>query len=119
VLLAGDNDKHRSVERGDALRILEQSDTVRYVELLYTQRQKAPALKAAIEDLKVGSRMGGRNLNGTESLRRSPMVTPQRGGARLAAIFQAQFSFPKVKRKFSMALPFFAQRYNSGADPDR
>ncbi len=51
VLLVGDSAQHRSVERGDALRILEQSGTVRYVELLQTQRQKVPALKAAIEDL--------------------------------------------------------------------
>ncbi|MBV8227248.1 MAG: AAA family ATPase [Verrucomicrobia bacterium] len=54
VLLVGDRAQHRSVERGDALRILEQSGSVRYVELLRTQRQKVPALKAAIEDLKAG-----------------------------------------------------------------
>ena len=56
VLLVGDSAQHRSVERGDALRILERSGTVRYVELLQTQRQKVPALKVAIEDLKVGSK---------------------------------------------------------------
>ena len=54
ILLVGDSAQHRSVERGDALRILEQSGNVRYVELLQTQRQKVPALKAAIEDLKAG-----------------------------------------------------------------
>jgi ATP-dependent exoDNAse (exonuclease V) alpha subunit len=54
LLLVGDSAQHRSVERGDALRILEQSGTVRYVELLQTQRQRVPALKAAIEDLKRG-----------------------------------------------------------------
>ena len=54
VLLIGDSAQHRSVERGDALRVLEQSASVRYVELLQTQRQKVPALKAAIEDLKAG-----------------------------------------------------------------
>jgi predicted nucleic acid-binding protein len=43
VLLVGDSAQHRSVERGDALRILEQSGSVRYVELLRTQRQKVPA----------------------------------------------------------------------------
>jgi hypothetical protein len=36
VLLFGDSAQHRSVERGDALRILEQSGAVRYVELLQT-----------------------------------------------------------------------------------
>jgi ATP-dependent exoDNAse (exonuclease V) alpha subunit len=54
VLLVGDSSQHRSVERGDALRILEQSGTVRYAKLLQTQRQKVSALKAAIEDLKAG-----------------------------------------------------------------
>ena len=33
VLLVGDSAQHRSVERGDALRILEQSGSVRYVEM--------------------------------------------------------------------------------------
>ena len=59
VLLVGDSAQHRSVERGDALRILEQSGSVRYVELLETQRQKVPALKAAIEDLKAGRLQAG------------------------------------------------------------
>jgi predicted ribonuclease YlaK len=59
VLLAGDSAQHRAVERGDALRILEQSGSVRYVELLQTQRQKVPALKAAIEDLKAGRLQAG------------------------------------------------------------
>jgi hypothetical protein len=43
----------------DALRILEQSGSVRYTELLQTQRQKVPALKAAIEDLKAGRLQAG------------------------------------------------------------
>src|SRR6202011_5867753 len=34
VLLVGDSAQHRSVERGDALRILERSSSVRVVELL-------------------------------------------------------------------------------------
>jgi ATP-dependent exoDNAse (exonuclease V) alpha subunit len=59
VLLIGDSAQHRSVERGDALRILEQSASVRYVELLHTQRQKVPALKAVVEDLKAGRLQAG------------------------------------------------------------
>ena len=46
VLLIGDSAQHRSVERGDALRILEQSARVRYVELLRTQRQKMPGTQS-------------------------------------------------------------------------
>jgi hypothetical protein len=60
VLLVGDSAQPRSLERGDALRILEQSGTVRVVELLQTQRQKVPALKAAIEDLKGDRLQAGR-----------------------------------------------------------
>jgi hypothetical protein len=59
VLLLGDSAQHRSVERGDALRILEHSGSVRHVELTQTQRQKVPALKAAIEDLKAGRLQAG------------------------------------------------------------
>jgi conjugative relaxase-like TrwC/TraI family protein len=59
ALLVGDSAQHRSVERGDALRILEQSGTVRVVELLQTQRQKVPVLKAAIEDLKADRLQAG------------------------------------------------------------
>ena len=69
VLLAGDSAQHRSVERGDALRILEQSGSVRYVELLQTQRQRAPAFKAAIEDLKAG-----RLENGWDKLERHGVI---------------------------------------------
>src|SRR6516162_9008742 len=69
ILLVGDSAQHRSVERGDALRILEQSDTVRYVELLQTQRQKVPTLKAAIEDLKAN-----RLENGWQKLERHGVI---------------------------------------------
>lgn len=59
VLLVGDSAQPRSVERGDALRILEQSGSVRVVQLLQTQRQKVPGLKAAIEDLKADRLQAG------------------------------------------------------------
>jgi conjugative relaxase-like TrwC/TraI family protein len=69
ILLVGDSAQHRSVERGDALRILEQSGSLRYVELLKTQRQKVPALKAAIEDLKAN-----RLENGWQKLERHGVI---------------------------------------------
>jgi hypothetical protein len=82
VLLVGDSAQHRSVERGDELRVLEQSGSVRYVELLQTQRQKVPALKAAIEDLKAGRpRAGWEKLerNG-KTLACKPMPHGRSGG---------------------------------------
>jgi conjugative relaxase-like TrwC/TraI family protein len=69
ILLVGDSAQHRSVERGDALRILERSGSVRYVELLQTQRQKVPTLKAAIEDLKAN-----RLENGWQKLERYGVI---------------------------------------------
>ena len=42
VLLVGDSAQHRPVERGDALRILEQSGSVRYKELLQTRGKRCP-----------------------------------------------------------------------------
>jgi len=57
VLLVGNSAQHTSVERGDALRILEQSGSVRYVELLQTQRQKVPALKPRSDSHALGGRI--------------------------------------------------------------
>ena len=89
VLLVGDSAQHRSVERGDALRILEQSGSVRYVELLQTQRQRVPALKAAIEDLKAGRLENGweklehhgviKEVTDAEALRQKSGRTASRG----------------------------------------
>jgi ATP-dependent exoDNAse (exonuclease V) alpha subunit len=78
VLLVGDSAQHRSVERGDALRVPEQSGSVRYVQLLQTQRQKVPALKAAIEDLKAG-----RLENGWEKLERHGVIKEFTDGVEL------------------------------------
>src|SRR5262249_21338700 len=78
VLVVGDTAQHRSVERGDARRILEESGSVRYVELLQTQRRKVPALKAAIEDLKAG-----RLENGWDKLERHGVINEVTDGEAL------------------------------------
>jgi ATP-dependent exoDNAse (exonuclease V) alpha subunit len=54
VILSGDSRQHHSVERGDALRILEKSTAVESAELTKIFRQQIPALRAAIEDLSQG-----------------------------------------------------------------
>jgi len=54
VILAGDSRQHHSVERGDALRILEKSAVVASAALNKIFRQQIPALRAAIEDLAQG-----------------------------------------------------------------
>ena len=40
IITAGDEKQHHSIERGDAIRILEDSGSVRFVELTENYRQK-------------------------------------------------------------------------------
>ena len=54
VILSGDSRQHYSVERGDALPILEESAAVTSAALTKIFRQQIPALRAAIEDLAQG-----------------------------------------------------------------
>jgi conjugative relaxase-like TrwC/TraI family protein len=54
LVTLGDSDQHVSPERGDAIRILQDSGSVRSVELTETYRAKVAYLKATIEDLKAG-----------------------------------------------------------------
>lgn len=59
VILAGDSEQHHSVERGDAVRILEQSASVRSVELSTNYRARPAYLKAAVTDLWEGRKEEG------------------------------------------------------------
>ena len=59
VILAGDSEQHHSVERGDAVRILEQSASVRSVELSTNYRARPAYLKAAVVDLWEGRKEEG------------------------------------------------------------
>jgi AAA domain len=54
VILSGDSRHHHSVERGDALRILEKSAAVASATLTKIFRQQILALRAGIEDLSQG-----------------------------------------------------------------
>jgi len=55
LLLVGDSDQHKSVEAGDAARIIEKESRVRVVTLSQVHRQAAnPAYRAAAEDLAAG-----------------------------------------------------------------
>jgi hypothetical protein len=55
----GDSDQHHSVERGDAIRILQESGSVRSVQLTKTYRAQAQYLKDTVLDLKAGRREEG------------------------------------------------------------
>ena len=54
MILPGDSRQHHSVERGDALRILEESAAVGSAALTQIFRQQIPALRATIKDLAQG-----------------------------------------------------------------
>lgn len=54
VILSGDTAQHRAVERGDALRLLEQHANLQAVELTEIWRQKADSHKAIVADLRAG-----------------------------------------------------------------
>jgi len=55
VILSGDTVQHRAVERGDALRLLEQHAGLEAAELQEIWRQKANAHKAIVADLRAGN----------------------------------------------------------------
>ena len=54
LILSGDTAQHRAVERGDALRLLEQHAGLQAAELTQIRRQKADAHKAVVADLRAG-----------------------------------------------------------------
>lgn len=54
LVLSGDTAQHRAVERGDALRLLEQHAGLQAAELKEIRRQKADAHKAIVADLRAG-----------------------------------------------------------------
>jgi hypothetical protein len=53
-ILSGDTRQHHSVDRGDALRVLEGSGSVRQAALARILRQRVPDLREAIQDLSQG-----------------------------------------------------------------
>jgi conjugative relaxase-like TrwC/TraI family protein len=55
IVLSGDTAQHRAVERGDALRLLEQHAHLQAAELKQIRRQKADEHKAIIGDLRAGN----------------------------------------------------------------
>jgi conjugative relaxase-like TrwC/TraI family protein len=59
LLTLGDSDQHHSVERGDAIRILQESGSVRSVQLTETYRAQVQYLKDTVLDLKAGRREEG------------------------------------------------------------
>jgi hypothetical protein len=59
LILFGDTRQHHSVDRGDALRVLEDSGSIDQVALTKIFRQQVPALREAVEDLSRGETEAG------------------------------------------------------------
>jgi ATP-dependent exoDNAse (exonuclease V) alpha subunit len=59
LVTLGDSDQHHSVERGDAIRILQESGSVRSAQLTETYRAQVQYLKDTVLDLKAGRREEG------------------------------------------------------------
>jgi ATP-dependent exoDNAse (exonuclease V) alpha subunit len=66
LVITGDTKQHHSVQRGDALRILERSGVIAQATLTKIHRQRIPELRAAIEDLSTG-----RTTEGFDKLNRA------------------------------------------------
>jgi len=61
LILSGDTRQHHSVDRGDALRVLEESGSVSQAALTKIFRQQVPALREAVEELSRGKTEAGFN----------------------------------------------------------
>jgi AAA domain len=92
-LSPGDTKQHHSVQRGDALRILEQSGVISHATLTNIHRQRIPELRAAIEDLSKG-----RTGEGFDKLDKSGAIQEIADANRLAAIAEKQIDALKGQR---------------------
>ncbi len=76
LVLSGDTAQHRAVERGDALRILENHAGLKAAELTEIRRQKAEAHKNIVADLRGGDLEGAfKQLDALGMLRELPSET--------------------------------------------
>ena len=76
IILSGDTAQHRAVERGDALRILENHAGLKAAELTEIRRQKADAHKAVVADLRGGDLESAfKRLDALGMLREMPSET--------------------------------------------
>jgi conjugative relaxase-like TrwC/TraI family protein len=76
VILSGDTAQHRAVERGDALRILENHAGLKAAELTVIRRQKAEAHKSLVAGLRGGDLEGAfKQLDALGMLRELPSQT--------------------------------------------
>jgi ATP-dependent exoDNAse (exonuclease V) alpha subunit len=101
LVLTGDTKQHHSVERGDALRILERSGVIAQAVLTKIHRQQIPQLRAAIEDLSKG-----RTGEGFDKLDRFGTIQEIADDTdRLRAIAEKQIEALKAQRSSLIIAP--------------
>src|SRR4029077_14916194 len=94
LVVTGDTKQHHSVQRGDALRILERSGVIAQAALTKIHRQRIPELRAAIEDLSKG-----RTTEGFDKLDKFGAIHAiAHADGRLAAIAEKQIDALKAQR---------------------
>jgi ATP-dependent exoDNAse (exonuclease V) alpha subunit len=101
LIVTGDTKQHHSVQRGDALRILERSGVIAQAVLTRIYRQRIPELREAIEELSKG-----RTEEGFDKLDKFGAVQEIADDAgRLAAIAEKQIEALKAHRSSLIIAP--------------
>ena len=101
LVVTGDTKQHHSVQRGDALRILERSGVIAQATLTKIHRQQIPELRAAIEDLSKG-----RTGEGFDKLDKFGAIQEiADDDDRLAAIAEKQIEALKAQRSSLIIAP--------------
>jgi ATP-dependent exoDNAse (exonuclease V) alpha subunit len=101
LIVTGDTKQHHSVERGDALRILERSGVIAQAVLTKIYRQRLPGLREAIEDLSKG-----RTTDGFDKLDKFGVIHEIVDDAgRLAAIAGKQIEAIEAQRSSLIVAP--------------
>jgi hypothetical protein len=101
LVVTGDTKQHHSVQRGDALRILERSGAIAQSGLTKIYRQQIPGLREAIEDLSKG-----RAGDGFDKLDKFGVIQEiAEDDARLAAIAEKQIEALKAQRSSLIIAP--------------
>ena len=101
LVVTGDTKQHHSVQRGDALRILERSGAIAQAALTKIYRQRIPELREAIEDLSKG-----RTGEGFDKLDKFGAIQEIADDAgRLAAIAEKQIEALKAQRSSLIIAP--------------
>jgi conjugative relaxase-like TrwC/TraI family protein len=101
LVVTGDTKQHHSVQRGDALRILERSGAIVQAALTKIYRQRIPELREAIEDLSKG-----RTGEGFDKLDKFGAIQEIADDAgRLAAIAEKQIEALKAQRSSLIIAP--------------